>query len=85
MQKEKDIVVTITENLNKPTKQCAKAAEMAQTVLGQISRAFHYRDRHISSGSTNIMCGHTWSSLHKHDLQEQWRQKNPWNKFRNNE
>ncbi len=27
--------------------QCAQAARSAQTVLSQISRAFHYRDRHI--------------------------------------
>ncbi len=43
---ERDIGVTITENL-KPTAQCAKAAKTAQMVLGQISKAFHYRDRHI--------------------------------------
>ena len=31
----------------KPTAQCVKAARVAQAVLGQISRAFHYRDRHV--------------------------------------
>jgi hypothetical protein len=41
---EKDIGVTVTTNL-KPSAQCARAAKTAQTVLGQISRAFHYRDR----------------------------------------
>jgi hypothetical protein len=36
----------ISENLN-PTAQCAKAAKTAQGVLGQFTRAFHYRDRHV--------------------------------------
>jgi ribonuclease P/MRP protein subunit RPP40 len=43
---ERDIGVTITSNL-KPTAQCKKAAKTAQTVLGQIGRSFHYRDRHV--------------------------------------
>jgi hypothetical protein len=43
---EKDIGVAVTSNL-KPSAQCAKAAKTAQTVLGQLSRAFHYRDRHV--------------------------------------
>jgi ribonuclease P/MRP protein subunit RPP40 len=43
---EKDIGVTATNAL-KPSAQCARAAKTAQTVLGQISRAFHYRDRHV--------------------------------------
>ncbi len=42
---ERDIGVTVTANL-KPAAQCLKAARTAQTVLGQIGRAFHYRDRH---------------------------------------
>jgi ribonuclease P/MRP protein subunit RPP40 len=45
-KEEKDIGVMVTSNL-KPTAQCARTAKMAQTVLGQISRTFHYRDRHI--------------------------------------
>jgi hypothetical protein len=43
---EKDIGVMVTSNL-KPSAQCARAAKTAQTVLGQISRTFHYRDRHV--------------------------------------
>jgi ribonuclease P/MRP protein subunit RPP40 len=31
----------------KPSAQCAKAARAAQTVLSQLTRAFHYRDRHV--------------------------------------
>lgn len=31
----------------KPGSQCRKAARTAQTVLGQLARAFHFRDRHI--------------------------------------
>ena len=30
-----------------PTVQCSKAARTAQLVLGQLSRAFHYRDHHV--------------------------------------
>jgi len=45
-EEEKDIGVCMTSNL-KPSQQCKKAARMAQTVLSQLSRAFHYRDRHI--------------------------------------
>ncbi len=42
---EKDIGVTITKNL-KPSVQCEKAAGRATSVLNQIRRNFHYRDRH---------------------------------------
>jgi hypothetical protein len=45
-EEERDIGVMITSNL-KPSAQCAKAARTAQGVLGQITRAFHYRDRHV--------------------------------------
>jgi hypothetical protein len=43
---ERDIGVTISDNL-KPAAQCAKAAKTAQGVLGQLTRAFHFRDRHV--------------------------------------
>jgi ribonucleases P/MRP protein subunit RPP40 len=43
-KEEMDIGVTITDNL-KPAAQCARAARTAQAVLGQITRAFHYRDK----------------------------------------
>jgi len=42
---EKDVGVHMTDTL-KPSAQCRKAAKTAQTVLSQITRAFHYRDRH---------------------------------------
>ncbi len=45
-EEERDIGVMITSNL-KPSAQCAKAARTAQGVLGQITRAFHYRGRHV--------------------------------------
>ena len=45
-EEERDIGVTVTDNL-RPSKQCQKAAQTAFTVLGQILRAFHYRDRHV--------------------------------------
>ena len=41
---ERDIGVIVNSDL-KPIEQCAKAAKTANAVLGQISRAFHYRDR----------------------------------------
>jgi hypothetical protein len=43
-EEERDIGVQVSSNL-KPSSQCAKAARTANAVLGQISRAFHYRDR----------------------------------------
>ena len=45
-KEEVDVGVTISRNL-KPAAPCQKAARTATTVLGQISRAFHQRDRHI--------------------------------------
>jgi len=46
---EKDIGVKINSNL-KPATQCAAAAKTAMGVLSQITRAFHYRDRHVFMG-----------------------------------
>jgi hypothetical protein len=43
---ERDIGVEMAKNL-KPSAQCAKAARTGQTVLSQITRAFHYRDKNI--------------------------------------
>jgi hypothetical protein len=43
---ETDVGVLVRDNL-KPSAQCARAAKTAQAVLGQLIRAFHYRDRHI--------------------------------------
>ena len=45
VEEEKDIGVWITKNL-KPSKQCQAAANMAGAVLTQLSKNFHYRDRH---------------------------------------
>jgi hypothetical protein len=45
-KEEKDLGVLISDSL-KPAAQCAKAAKTAQTVLGQITRAFQYRDRTV--------------------------------------
>jgi len=45
-EEERDIGVCVSKTL-KPSAQCAQAAKMAQTVLSQLTRAFHYRDRHI--------------------------------------
>ena len=43
---ERDIGVTVSSNL-KPGQQCRKAAQTASAVLGQIMRAFHYRDARV--------------------------------------
>jgi len=43
---ERDIGVMVCQTL-KPSQQCKKAARTAQTVLSQLARAFHYRDRNI--------------------------------------
>ena len=45
-EEERDLGVTRTSKL-KPSVQCAKAARTAQMVLGQITRAFHFRDKHV--------------------------------------
>ena len=45
-EEEVDVGVTTNKNL-KPAAQCRKAARTAAAVLGQIARAFHYRDRHV--------------------------------------
>ena len=42
--REKDIGVKVANTL-KPSNQCQEAAGRANSVLGQITRAFHYRDR----------------------------------------
>jgi hypothetical protein len=47
--KERDVGVIISDNL-KQADQCKKAAQTASTVLAQIHRAFHYRDRHTYVG-----------------------------------
>jgi hypothetical protein len=46
---ERDVGVIISDDL-KQADQCMKAAQTAGTVLGQIHRAFHYRDRHTYLG-----------------------------------
>ena len=43
---EKDIGVKVSHDL-KPSIQCLEAAKTANYMLGKISRAFHFRDRHV--------------------------------------
>ena len=43
---ERDLGVIMAKSL-KPSAQCAKAAKTASMVLGQITRAFRYRDKYI--------------------------------------
>ena len=44
--KERDIRVTISSNLN-PAQQCKKAAQTTSTALIQITCLFHFQDRHV--------------------------------------
>ena len=46
ISEERDIGVVIQKNL-KPTRQCIQASNKAKAVLGQLTRSFHYRDRHV--------------------------------------
>ena len=48
-KEEKDLGVIMTNKLS-PSTQCARAAKTANAVLGQISRAFHFRDKQIFTG-----------------------------------
>jgi ribonuclease P/MRP protein subunit RPP40 len=45
-EEERDIGVMVSRHL-KPSAQCKNAARTAQTLLRQLTRAFHYRDRHV--------------------------------------
>jgi hypothetical protein len=46
VEREKDIGITFDETL-KPGLYCKEAARVAKGVLKQITRSFHYRDRHV--------------------------------------
>ena len=45
-EEERDLGVIMSRKL-KPGQQCSKATRTAQMVLGQIARAFHFRDKHV--------------------------------------
>jgi hypothetical protein len=45
-EEETDVGVKVSSSL-KPAAHCLKAARTAQTVLSQIGRTFHFRDRHV--------------------------------------
>ena len=53
--KEKDLGVIVASNL-KPGGQCAKAAGTGQAVLGQLARAFHFRDRYVFLAALQDLC-----------------------------
>ena len=44
-EEERDIGVKVHQSL-RPSKQCSDASRRANVVLGQITRAFHYRNKH---------------------------------------
>ena len=49
LKEEKNLGVIVTDKLS-VSAQWAKAAKTANTVLGQISRTFHFRDKDIFAG-----------------------------------
>jgi hypothetical protein len=72
---ERDIGITVTGNL-KPSNQCAKAAATARAVLGQIARAFHFRNKStfVKLYKTYVrphleFCTPAWSPWTKHDIE----------------
>ena len=46
VDQETDIGVLVTKNL-KPSDHCAKIAQVARQVLGQVLRSFHFRDKKV--------------------------------------
>ena len=71
-KEERDIGVIVSANM-KSTAQCSQAAQTAQRVLGQLARAFHYRDRHIFLRLFKHSCDHISNFLPKpgpHGLKE---------------
>jgi ribonucleases P/MRP protein subunit RPP40 len=69
---ESDVGVVVSNNL-KPAKQCAKAAATARAVLGQIARAFHFRDK-----STFVKLYKTYVRPHLEFCTPAWA---PWGKM----
>jgi hypothetical protein len=62
-KEQRDIGVTVSNNLRLGF-QCNKVARTAATVLGQISWAFHNRDRHTYMNLYNqCVSDHLWSLL----------------------
>ena len=49
VSEEKDIGVIVSDSL-KPSSQCAKAVKKANSILGQMSRSVHYRDKSVWIG-----------------------------------
>jgi len=73
-EEEKDLGVLVNKSL-KPTSQCSEAARKANFILGSISRAFHYRDRHVFVNLYKIyvrphleFCTSAWSPWTEADL-----------------
>ena len=66
---EKDVGVMVHNTL-KPSAQCAKAAKKANQVLGQMARAFHYRDK-----DTWIKLYKTYVRCHQEYAVQAW---SPW-------
>ena len=74
VREEKDVGVMISDLLI-PSSQCVKAAKKANTILGQMSRAVHYRDKNtwISLYKTYVRCQleycvQAWSPWTKKDI-----------------
>ena len=74
-KEERDLGVIMSTNL-KPCPQCAKAARTAQMVLGQLGRAFYFRDKYVFVRlyKTNVhpnleFAGQAWSVADKDILE----------------
>ena len=66
VDEERDIGVLIHKSL-KPAKQCEKVARTATAVLGQLTRNFHFRDRHVFKNLYVQYVMPAWSPWSEHD------------------
>ena len=69
VKEEKDIGVIVSDTL-KPSAQCAKAAKKGNSILGQISRSFHYRDKSVLT--------HLYKMYVRHHLELSVQAWSPW-------
>ena len=59
----------VTDTL-KPSAQCAKAAKKGKSILGQLSRSFHYRDKSVLT--------HLYKTYVRHHLELSVQAWSPW-------
>jgi hypothetical protein len=81
-KEKRDIEVEVTDKL-KPSPHCSNAARTAQNCSGQLSRAFHYRDRLYLSDYTSNMLSHTWRHHHRPGLHGLRLTERYWKRYKN--